>query len=420
MTLRLVALVTLTSLVFCGVLAAAVPIKLLAVDGAPNDRFGVSVALDDDYAIVGAQAHTDANGQSVGAAYLYQASTGQLLREFHPSPPGSLDLFGDSVAIDGDLILAGAPGDTAANYGAVYVFRASTGQQLQKFISPDLQSDSLNNDLLGYSVALHGTQALAGAPSLNVPARGAAYMFNPLTGQQQAKLSPTDGASMDLFGSAVAITDKYAVIGAPGANTRGTSSGGAYVFDAITRQQLRKLVPSDNVGGDQFGYSVAVAGNIAIIGDFNQSTANRGAAYVFDLTTGNQLMKLSPGVTPGLESGAYDFGISVAMNGNLAMIGASGDENGGLNSGAAYLFNVSNGQLIDKISPADGETNQFFGGSLAFNDSHALIGAAYDSDLGSQSGSAYLYQNVPEPTAVVMLLVGTVLVAHFRQRAILS
>jgi len=161
------------------------------------------------------------------------------------------------------------------------------------------------------------------------------------------------------------------------------------VLPPVSGQGLIKLLPRDGTGGEYFGNSVAISGGTAIVGalrDDDNGTLS-GSAYLFDTTTGNQIAKLLP------DDGAADdeFGRSVAISGGTAIVGAWGDDDNGINSGSAYLFDTTTGNQIAKLTPNDGAAEDGFGAFVAISGGTAIVGAPLDDDNGRTSGSAYLY-----------------------------
>ena len=148
--------------------------------------------------------------------------------------------------------------------------------------------------------------------------------------------------------------------------------------------QVRKLIVPDESVGAQFGNSVAISGNIAVIGAYFENNDNgryAGSAYVFDIPTGQQLFNL-------LASDGSDedyFGFSVAVSGNIAVVGAYQDDDNGTSSGSVYVFDVTTGQQLFKLLPEDGSPYKYFGISVAISGNHALIGAKEDNDNGNSS-----------------------------------
>lgn len=189
------------------------------------------------------------------------------------------------------------------------------------------------------------------------------------------------------FGWATAVSDTWMMVGEPFNNDRGTMAGAVHVYLATTGRFVRSLVPSDASAGAQFGVSVAINGPLALVGASEQD--GTGAAYVFDLVTGRQLAKLSP------TDGAADdkFGESVAIRGNLALVGAAGHN---VNRGAAYLFHArSGGAPLGKLVTANAAATPLFGSSVALDGRFALVGApGADPDPGNADGgegAAFLY-----------------------------
>lgn len=201
--------------------------------------------------------------------------------------------FGHAVSISGTRAIIGTPGDDVNDFnsGSAYLFDTLTAQQLFKLIP----LGDVTEDQFGYSVAISGLRAIAGAPFYDSNI-GTAYIFDVTTGQQLFQLLAIDGQSGDELGTSIAISGIRAIAGAPRDDDNGSNAGSAYLFDATTGQQLFKLLPNDGVADDQFGFSVAISGTRAIVGSRrdDDNGSESGAAYVFDATTGQQLFKLLP------------------------------------------------------------------------------------------------------------------------------
>ena len=138
-------------------------------------------------------------------------------------------------------------------------------------------------------------------------------------GDQLAKLLPDDGAFEHHFGNSVAIDGEIVVVGAPWDDYNGYWTGSAYLFDTTTGTQIAKLLPDDGAQGDLFGNSVGVRGITAVVGAHQNDIY--GSAYLFDTSAGQQLAKLSPDDGPALL-----FGFSVAISDGTAIVGAYGDD----------------------------------------------------------------------------------------------
>ena len=157
---------------------------------------------------------------------------------------------------------------------------------------------------------------------------------------------------------------------------------------AQTINEDLKLTASDAAAEDQFGVSVAISGTTAIVGARGDDAgSNSGSAYLFDTTTGQQLFKLTAS-----DAAAKDFfGFSVAISGTTAIVGAWQDDDAGTDSGSAYLFDTATGQQIFKLTASDAAAKDFFGVSVGISGTTAIVGAWRDDDAGADSGSAYLF-----------------------------
>ena len=214
---------------------------------------------------------------------------------------------------------------------------------------------------------------------------GSAYLFDADTGAQLFKLQPNDGAPNDLFGQSIALGSGVVAVGA----IKHNQSGAVYVFDTSTGMQIAKLVSNDIGVGDEFGLSVAIDNDIVAVGAraHDDSDVNTGGAYLFDVLTGTQLVKLAmENVRPGVQ-----FGHSIAIDDGIVVVGAITDYENGNNSGSVYLFDANTGVLLHKLLAADGANGQTFGYSVAIDDHVVAVGARADDQNGNQSGSAYLF-----------------------------
>ncbi len=362
--------------------------KLLPSDGAAYHYFGISVAISGTTAVVGAPGDDD-NGSDSGSAYLFDTTTGLQIAKLLPSDGAAENRFGYSVAISGTTAVVGAIYDDDNGFlsGSAYLFDTTTGQQIAKL----LPSDGAAGDRFGTSVAISGDTALVGAwdDDDSGTNSGSAYLFDTTTGQQIAKLLPSDGAAGDRFGTSVAISGDTALVGAWDDDDSGTNSGSAYLFDTTTGQQMAKLLPSDGAAHDYFGGSVAISGTTAVVAALwdDDNGSDSGSAYLFDTTTGQQIAKILPS-----DGAAFDeFGYAVAIGGTTAVVGAIYDDDNGFGSGSAYLFDTTTGQQIAKFLPSDGAANDEFGGSVAISGSTAVVGAYADRVNGPRAGSAYLF-----------------------------
>lgn len=317
--------------------------RLTAANGGPGDQLGCSVDVFGDTIVVGAWL-ADPSGPSSGSAHVFRLVDGSWIEEAQlEAPDGQAgDLFGASVAIFGDVAVIGARGDDDIAYdaGAVYVFNreGSTWSLAQKLTV----WDSAFAPWFGQAIAIDGDSLLVGAlDDENGAQSGAVYAFA-FDGNEwvpDAKLLAPDGDSLDLFGSAIAISGSIALVGAHEDEAVGSKAGSAYVFQRGSDGWSfgTKLVASDSSATDHFGASVALDGTTALIGAWGCDDAafEAGAAYVFKLSddTWTETSKLFA------EDGAAadKLGSSVSMHGGVALLGAPEGDGAGEAAGSIYV-----------------------------------------------------------------------------------
>jgi hypothetical protein len=380
--------------------------KVTALDGAEDDWFGRSVSVSGDVALVGVP-YGDDQGVNSGSAYIFtrgQNGAWSQTQELIASDGAAGDRFGKSVSVSGDVALVGASfdGDLGSNSGSAHIFtRGQNGiwNQIQKLTAPD----AAVNDFFGASVSVSGDVALVGAylDDDRGNESGSAYVFT--RGQdgswtQTQKLTASDGAADDQFGASVSISGDVALVGANYDDDRGSNSGSVYVF---TRQQggswtqTQKLTASDAAVNDQFGVSVSISGDVALVGAVREDGRGNesGSAYIFTRGqdgTWSQTQKL----TASDGAGGDRFGVSVSVSGDVALVGALYDDDRGSDSGSAYIF--TRGQdgswtQTQKLTASDGAADDQFGVSVSISGDVALVGAYRDDDRGSDSGSAHVF-----------------------------
>ena len=285
--------------------------KLTASDGSAGDRFGFSLSISGDTLVVGAYQQAS----SKGAAYVFNRSGGTWTetQKLTADDSQGADLFGYSVAVDGNQIGIGATGRSGSR-GAIYAFRLAGGTWVQSQVIA--ASDAAASDNLGRSIALSNGRLLAGAFGKN-GSQGAAYIFT-LTGStwgSETKLTANDAASGDQFGSACGLSGTTAIVAAPGCDPDGkTNAGASYVFtlESGVWSQSQKLTSSDATVSDGFGAAVATSASGMIITSWRQ-TASQGAAYAFGAPVASGISVSYPAMTlyggvPGVYGGRSSMG----------------------------------------------------------------------------------------------------------------
>jgi hypothetical protein len=417
-------------------------VKAVASDRAAFDLFGYSVSISGDYAIVGAKQedHNATGGQfldNAGAAYILKNDSGKwtVVQKLVAPDRAEDDEFGASVAICGDYAIVGAPRKTVkvgfdmqAYAGAAYIFRNTSGTW--KTLGKLLAEEPKFGDEFGYSVAISENYAIVGAPNDDVSTNGGV----PQSNQGSAQIYKRDsinwsfdqtitggfGGNGNRFGWSVGISGDYAIVGEPLNGTTAPvnygKAGAAYIFfrgSLGTWKQSQFLNASDKAAGDEFGNSVAISGDYAIVGamleDHNASGGSNlskaGSAYIFKRngSTWTQAKKI---VASDREAGDM-FGVSVSISGDYAIVGAYNedqDKTGGntlSNAGSAYIFKNTAGSWAqaNKIVASDRGGSDLFGYSVAISGDYAIAGAYSESEdeAGGNNlaaaGSCYIFKN---------------------------
>jgi uncharacterized protein (TIGR03437 family) len=377
--------------------------KLTAADGAANDYLGYAVALSGNTALVGAP-YDDVNGMEQGSAYVFVRNgvTWTQQARLFAQEGASFDYFGWAVALDGDTALVGAvygPGSVNPDQGAVYVFvrNGSTWTMQARLNAGDGQA----LDQFGAAVALDGQTALIGAFNHQISSTsgktGAAYVFvrNGGAWTQQARLNANDGAADDRFGAGVALDGDTALVGAPADNVGANSDqGSAYLFtrNGTSWTQQQRLNHGPAAANDQFGNAVALSGEKALIGAYLSGSDDRGKVFTFRRSA-TSWTQTDGTEAPNPISGAH-FGVSVALSGDTAAVGASlGLFTPGVDQRSAYVF-VYGGEWfpVRQFGLELGTANDGFGHAVALDGDTVLVGA-YRGDAGANDqGAAYAFE----------------------------
>ncbi len=347
----------------------------LLVDGAVGPQSGVGIGeLTGDWKF-----RVPINIASTASGAPFSAISQQL----YASDGATDDHFGLRVAVDGDWMLVGAPGESA-NAGAVYFHKIIDGRwvETQKAVA----SDTLAGHQFGYSVAIDGDTAVIGSiPDGSTAGSGRAYVFI-RNGDTWVEIQQLFGAGVSFgyfFGVSVAIDGDYAIVGATG----DAGTGAAYVFrlaDGAWNEQVR-IVPPGSSGGDFVGTSVAISGDVALIGAQQSGTAHvyrrSGANWNFE-----QALTASGGE-------AY-FGIVSALENDRIVVGAPQVYDLNIGIGAAYVFDFNGTTWVEsaKLVGLDTVVGDHFGSAVALEGDRIIVGAFYDSnDDGSRAGAAYAF-----------------------------
>ena len=268
-----------------------------------------------------------------------------------------------------------------------------TGVQLDR-------AAELVDDSFGFAVAIEGDFLAIGAPDDDEFGENAGvvhvYRFDGVEWNEYSKLSGIDTVAGDFFGVSVSISGDRLAIGASGDDDFGNRSGSAYVFefDGDGWGEVAKLNASDAGATDFFGGGVLISGDRVIVGaDRNdENGSNSGAAYIFEYTGSQWEQDAKLMASDGVDYG--EFGMSVSVSGDCAVVGATGDPVNGVASGSSYVFRFDGNEWIEesKLIPVDGAAADFFGEVVSVDGDRAIVGARWDDDHGSNSGSAYVFE----------------------------
>jgi outer membrane protein assembly factor BamB len=395
-----------------------------------NDLFGQSVSLSAGIALVGASLDST-TGTGSGRAYVFDASTGALLRALENPTPAASDNFGLDVSLAGNLALIGAQNDDTrgSNAGAAYLFDVTSGALLRSFLDPGPAPTLSDN--FGHAVAQFGNRALISAIGEDAGAAnsGAAYLFDTDTGALLRTFLNPSPASGDNFGADVALFGDRTLISTFNDDTAALNAGAAYLFDTNSGALLHTFInPTpelNNIFGnnDLFGFQVALSSTRALIGAVNESTNgfHSGAAYLYDLATGSLLNTL---LIPTPNSDTAEFlGEGVALSESWALVGAAfrniGPAIAQKDVGAAFLFDANTGQFIQEIRDSAATNGDRFGKAVALDGELAVIGAQTDLVGTIRPGQVFYYASaraVPEPATWGLVAAGLALLAFARRR----
>ena len=359
-------------------------------------RFGRAVSISGDYAIIsgGLSDSPPSDVDGLDFASIYHRSNGIWYHRTNLMSSGieTSNAFGISVFISGDAAIVGDVVSTIDNArGSAYIYeRQNNGIWTETKLTA---SDGTNNDYFGDSVSISGDYAIVGAFG-DDSARGSAYIFerqNNGNWIQTNKLTASDGANNDYFGDSASISGDYAIVGA---RRDDSARGSAYIFERQNNGnwiQTNKLTASDGVSGDQFGTSVSISGDYAIVGAEDDGSGV-GSAYLFQRQNNGNWIQTNK-LTASDGASLNYFGTSVSISGDYAIVGALGNNN---YRGSAYLFQrQNNGNWIqtNKLTASDGVNNDQFGRSVAIDSNHVLVSAPANGENGTNDvGAAYFIQ----------------------------
>jgi len=331
-----------------------------------------------------------------------QSSAWQEVDKLVPWEPQTGDRFGSSATFDGEQLIVGAYTDltdAGPGSGSVSFFGLSANGTWEE-VGHLIASDALPSNWLGGSVAIDGNVAVAGAIGDDRPGgleSGSAYVFlRDAQGQwaEAAKLTASDAAAADYFGSSVGVSGDYVFVGAYGVDGLALQSGAVYVFRRTGTEQWDEvqILASNSPTTANFGNSLACDTDTLVVG-----AVASAEAFVFELNDDDEWVEVAQ---LSANPTAPFFGKSVAIDGDTIVVGAQNDVVLGYNAaGAAYIYRRDgNGlwQFMERIVASEPAPRSWFGRSVAIRDGVIAVGSVKASYYGlSESGAAYVYRESP-------------------------
>jgi FG-GAP repeat protein len=329
--------------------------------------------------------HFSASSLSLALLLLAPAVHAQELQTLLPPSAPFLSYFSSAIAVSNDLVLTSNYKHGPKKQGRVEVYDLHTGEHL-RFLRP---TEVVPQNMFGGAIAMTADWTLIESRKANVDDQnsGAVYLFDPSTGEELRKFVAPDGLHGQWFGASLAIDGDLALIGAPGDDTKEYNSGAAYLIHIPTGALVHKLIGSDSRKGSYFGGRLALGSGRAVVASSNDNLWT-GAAYVFDLATGQELYKLRGSGTHKQAS----FGFSVKIQGDRILVGAPSEDNLGIDrSGAAYIFDLHTGAELHRFASPHANLRSGFGWRVLFEEDFIAITELGDVNLFSTKGRVFLY-----------------------------
>jgi hypothetical protein len=386
---------------------------------AENDNFGWSVAMSGTRVVVGTPKGGEGSSDA-GRVYVFDLSSpSPLTPVVQIGNPSATVNFGHAVAIDGSKVVAsavqdtGTPGDTCR----VDVFDLNSLTPNQPVLSLADASPS-SDDHFGHAVAISGSKVVATAPLFDngFANSGAAYVYDLNSGTPAVPLHTLNNpaaAAEDNFGNSVTLAGSLVVVGIARDDQGGEDSGVACVYDLNSGTPTTPVLTVTNPGApasDEFGHAVSLSGNRLLVtapDDDVGISLDVGSAYLFDLSSGTPATPLRNFSDPS-PSSHEEFGYSVALSGNLAVVGSQKDDKGASNAGSVTLFNLAAAfpeqplLVLENPSPS---SNDYFGTAVAVAGTKVVVSAYQDDTGGNNAGTVYIFDTTsPTPGTPIRTL----------------
>lgn len=383
------------------------PVKILDDDGAFMDYFGRSVAIEGDIAVAGATFDAGLDVET-GTAFVFERQGDTWVRQAQliADDGGQFDVFGVSASIENGVIFVGAYHESGSfeRSGAVYAFEHIDDEWIQTHkIVPD---DPRPDGWFGWCVAADGNRLVVGARGhdANGSQSGCAYVFEKVGASwtQQSRLQPSDVVADTQFGTSVAIRDDVMVVGAPGDATVVSRGGAAYMFefDGASWAQTDKMFAPDVERDDHFGIAVGTNGTDVLVGSFfdDDQGSKSGSVYAYRYEAATCILDRK--ILPEISSASARFGNAISMDGATAVIGAyMADNNCDCFAGSAHVFQHDGVTWHERarLVSSDAPRKDWFGYAVGLDGQSVIVGTPHDNDKGDCSGSAFIFEIAPTP-----------------------
>lgn len=383
--------------------------KLMADNPMTDDYFGRSIAVSGNIALVGSHNDDEAAVDS-GAVYMYENVGQVLVRRTKLTPTGNFDYvdarFGYSVAVSSGVIVVGAPGDTSSGMstGSAFLFRSNgtSWVEVQKLVIGTASPLAM----FGSSVAVHNGLVAVGAK--NPGGKGSVTLFrqslsDSIKWESIGVLEGEDSWFGDQFGASVSVFNGVVVVGAPYADDVMMDSGAAFVFSQCNDEwvQARKVLSKNRY--PLYGNSVSVSDGFVLVG--HPLNNLKGAAIFYELDFGDvDFVPTNPDVPAASMVAALDnrfqkgsgtqFGVAVASDENIAVIGSPGDDIGGRKCGSVTVMKKLGKTWLQetKLTPLSCVSNALFGYSVAIEGDAIVVGAIGTTLVSESEGAAYVFR----------------------------
>ncbi|MEO1498247.1 MAG: PQQ-binding-like beta-propeller repeat protein [Planctomycetota bacterium] len=322
-----------------------------------------------------------------GGVYVFDVTTGQISNELERAG-GSL--FGFSVAIDGDFAVVAAGQSNRA-----FVYDVNTGEQLYEINPTDNPNDYIRSVDISDGIVALGVPTILGG-NFNNRQYGGAFIYDALSGEQLHRRDGSRQAFKEDYGQLVAVDDGAVVVWAPG-------SGGTQGIDVIDAETgaLRWVFDHTDTGGDLYIRDISIGDDYVVVGGNSFGPRVMSTAWVLDRDTGD-LVNTIDILVPNENNGP---GRQIDFSTDTVFVGAHGTFLDGVGSrnGTVYAFDIQSGERLDTLINPERLANASFGFSLAVDGSRLVVGAPGGFD---GNGQAFAFDLIPEPGGLALLVLG--------------